>query len=238
MRQRKHAILKEQGKSIMSMNLIHTNRNVDQDARAKADWAAITAISAADPSSPYPTEGYVAVSAETVITMVALLDGVELSNGEHIAAYNFSVYDDDGRDHLEAHVNSFGPSLLKQRQVDAMRAILAPFPPAIAMLDEVIARGIQLALSTETPGGDQVAHLKAVNWPADEVEINRCSGNMVAMLRDLGLVVPDAEAGETDFATFAAAVNDNAARTDYPADRLRAFVACGQRQGATHVYWA
>lgn len=221
----------------MSMNLIHTNRNVDQGARAKADWAAITAISAADPASPYPTEGYVPVSAEAVVALAALLDGAPLASGDSVTTYDFS-FDEDGRAHVEAHVNGFGPSLLDQHKLEAMRAILAPFASAIAMLDEVVSRGLQISLSTETPGGDQVAHLKAVNWPADEVEINRCSGNMVAMLRALGLAVPDAEAGETDFATFAAAVNDNAARTDYPADRLRAFVACGQRQGATHVYWA
>lgn len=221
----------------MTMNLIHTNRDVDQDARAKADWAAVTAVSAADPASPYPGEGYVALTADAVVALAALLDGAPLDSGDSVTTYDFS-FEADGQTHVEAHVNGFGPSLLGQDRLDAMRAVLAPFPSATAMLDLVITRRLQLSLSTETPGGAQVPHLKAVNWPADEIEINRCSGNMVAMLRDLGLVVPDAEAGETDFATFAAAVSDNADRTDYPADRLRAFVACGQRQGATHVYWA
>lgn len=222
----------------MSMNLISTNRAAtNQGDRAATDWAALTAISATDAASPYPTEGYVAVSPQAIVALAALLDDATLANGQTVTTYDFSC-DHDGRAHVEAHVNAFGPSLLDAEQLLAVRAILAPFPIAIAMLEEVIVRDLQVTLSTDLLNGTQSPYLKPVNWPADEVEINRSGGNMVAMLRDLGLTVPGHEAGETDFETFAKAVNDNGDNTDYPAERLRAFVACGRRQRATHVYWA
>lgn len=221
----------------MSMNLIHTNENIDQGARATADWAALTAISAADPVSPYPTEAYVSVSAEAIVSLAALLDNAALTNGQTVTTYDFSCHD-EGEEYVEAHINAFGPSLLPKAQMSAVREILSPFPHAIAMLDEVVARGLQISLSTQTLSREEIPHLKGVNWTGDEVEINRSSSNMVAMLRDLGLKVQNTQPSEVDFETFARAVNDNAARTDYPADRLRAFVACGRRQGATHVYWA
>lgn len=216
----------------MTMNLIATNRNAPNTARD--NWAALVAISAADAASPYPTEGYVFVSPDAIVRLAAVLDDTALTNGEFVTSYNFSD-EEDG--HIEAHVNAFGPSLLPQEQMAKVREILAPFPQALAMIDEVVARRLQVSFSTDV-GGSSKPHLKAVNWNADEVEINRCEGNMIAMLRDLGLSIAKTGAGETDFDTFAAAVNDNAALTDYPASRLRDFVACGRRQGATHVYWA
>lgn len=225
----------------MSMNLILTNHRIDQKARAKADWTALTAISAGDPASPYPTEAYVSVSADAVVAIAALLDDAMLLNGQTVTTYDFSM-EDDGFKRTEAHVNAFGPALLDAERMSAVREILAPFPSAIAMLDEVVARGLQISLSTETLSGQEIPHLKGVNWPGDEVEINRCSGNMISMLRDLGLGEHCGDEtglrGEVDFDTFAKAVADRGDLTDYQADRLNAFVACGRRRSATHVHWA
>jgi len=226
----------------MSMNLISTNRAADNDGRAKADWAAITAVSAADAASPYPTEGYVSVSPEAVVAIAALLDGAPLSNGQTVTTYDFSSSDGEFGKAFDAHVNAFGPSLLDEVRMAALRAILAPFPSAIAMLDVVVERGLQVSLSTDDLAGRPNPHLKAVNWVADEVEIRLSGGWMKQMLSDIGIPVDalsgDEGTGEVDFETFAKAVNDNHLDTDYPSDRLQAFVACARRQSATHVYWA
>lgn len=222
----------------MTMNLIHTNRNVDRAVRAKTDWAALTAISATDASSLYPAEGYVTVDAQAIVHIAALLDGKSLTNGQTVTTYDFSFDREGGDRYFEAHVNAFGPSLLPADRLEAVRTLLSATPIAVAMLDEIVARGLQVSLSTESYSGQIMPHIKCVNWPADEVEINRSGGNMVAMLRDLGLRVRMDGPSEVPFEDFARAVNDNAARTDYPGDRLRAFVACGRRQGATHVHWA
>lgn len=227
----------------MTMNLISTNRNIDQEGRAKADWTALTAISAADSQSPYPSEGYVRVDAETVVAIAALLEGAVLQNGETVTTYDFSG-EEDGSLFMEAHVEGFGPGLLDEGTMASLRTILAPFPHAIAMLDEVVTRGLQCRLSTETLTDLPIPHLKAVNWPADEVEINRSASGMISMLRGLGLgehcksdESGDAS-GEIDFETFAKAVETNGASATYPQARLQAFVACARRQSATHVHWA
>lgn len=220
----------------MSVNLMIESAT-PQDATA--NWTAITAVSKADPASPYPTEGYVALSMDAIVRAAHLLEGAVLANGERVSAYDFSR-DADGEFPaiVEAHVSAFGPSLLPQQTLDALRAELAAFPHAIAMLDVVIARGLQISLSTQNLSQRDMPHLKGVNWTADEVEINRCSSNMNEMLRKLGFSPePRSSSGELEFDAFAAAVNDNGWRTDMP-DRLDAFVAMGRRQNATKVYWA
>lgn len=225
----------------MSLTLIATNRNVDASGKAAADWSAIKAVSAADASSPYPTEGYVAVSVDAVVIIAALLDGAVLMNGERVTTYDFSGEDENGVMHHEAHVNAFGPSLLQPRQLEALRRHLAPFPQAIAMLDLTIERDLQISLSTTDLMQRPQPHLKGVNWVADEVEINRCASNMIAMLQDLGLgshVRKGRTMGEAPFEDFARAVSANGHNVDYDVRRLERFVACGRRQGATHVHWA
>lgn len=225
----------------MSINLVSTNRNIDGSTRAAADWSAIKAISGADAASPYPTEGYVSVSIEAIVVIAALLDGAVLTNGERVTTYDFSGEDQGGVMHHEAHVNAFGPSLLQPRQLEALRRHLAPFPHAIAMLDLTIERDLQISLSTTDLMQRSAPHLKAVNWPADEVEINRSSGNMLAMLRDLGLDAYTRKGdsvGEVEIDVFAKAVNDNGHRIDMDPRRLDRFVACARRQQATHVHWA
>jgi len=224
----------------MSLNLISTNDNVDGKAQAKAHWDAIKLVSSADAASPFPTEGYVAVSNEAIVAVAALLDGAELTNGEHVLTYDFTNVE-DAPIFFDAHVNAFGPVLLQPRQLEAMRAILAPFPSAIAMLDLIIERGLQIGLSTTDYSQRQMPHLKAVNWPADEVEINRCAGNMHAMLRDLGLddhMASDGETGSAPIEVFAQAVSRYGHRVDMDPRRLDRFVACARRQQATHVHWA
>lgn len=223
----------------MSINLISTNRNVDQAGRAKADWDAVKAVSTADSASPFPTEGYVSVSNEAIVALAALLDGAVLTNGETVTTYDFTDGDVTPT-YFDAHVNSFGPALLLPRTLDKVRAILAPFPSAVAMLDLVIERDLQISLSSTDYSQRPMPHLKAVNWAADEVEINRSSGNMLDMLRALGLGAyarNDESTGEVDFTTFAKAVNDNGHNVDIDPRRLDRFVACARRQNATHVYW-
>lgn len=225
----------------MSLNLIATNRNVDNAGKATSDWSAIKAVSAADAASPYPSEGYVAVSVDAIVVIAALLDGAVLTNGERVTTYDFSGEDADGVMRFEAHVNAFGPSLLQPRQLEALRRHLAPFPHAVAMLDLTIERDLQISLSTTDLMQRPQPHLKGVNWVADEVEINRCASNMLAMLRDLGLgehIRSGETIGEVPFEDFARAVSANGHAVDYDARRLQRFVACGRRQGATHVHWA
>ena len=225
----------------MSLNLISTNRNVDNESRAKSDWAAITAISAADATSPYPTEGYVTVSPEAIVSLAAALDGAVLTNGEMVTTYDFT-HTDEGRTFFDAHINAFGPSLLQPQQLATLRETLAPFPHAIAMLDLIIERDLQISLSTTDYAQSAIPHLKGVNWQADEVEINATASTMHTMLESIGLgqyLSKTEESGEVEFDTFAKAVNDNSHKVfAISPDRLGRFVANGLRHGATHVYWA
>lgn len=209
----------------MSVNLIATNRNIDSEARAKSDWAVITAIA--------PNHGYLTIDEDTVNSIARLLDGQELTNGEKVSCY---AYEDE--DPYAAMVCAFGPSLLPTQVQDQVRDRLANTTngkDAVRLFDTVIRLGLQIALNgAEFNTG---AHIKGVNWAADEVEINRTQGNMWNMLRTLGLEAGDDCADEVEFDVFAKAVNDNGYLTDMPG-RLAAFVECGRRQNATHVYWA
>lgn len=208
----------------MSMNLMFSSKNAEN--RAERDWAAINTLADVD--------GIVWIENSTADACARLLDGAHLSNGERVCAYDHS--DDE---FYESLVCSFGPSLLDEQTREALRELLETDrtggAKAAAMLDLIVELGLQIRIS----GKDHVgARLVGVNGAADEVEINRSSGNMYAMLRQLGVTFdPDEEFGETTFEVFEKAVNDNGRNTDI-SDRLLAFVECARRAGADEVYWA
>lgn len=204
----------------MSMNLmIQTANPVD----ASVEWAAITAIA---------PEGLVMIEDKAVTLLAQLLDGTKLANGEIVTGY--AMEEDDCMSSL---VSAFGPCLLPADKIDAIRVILADVPKAIEILDLTIERKLQISFNgSESHLG---AHVKGVNWAADEVEINRSGGSMLNMLEDLGIpVVRGTDMGEVAFDVFAKAVNDNEVLSERVLDRLEQFVACGRRNGAVKVYWA
>lgn len=208
----------------MTVNLMISDNNQD---RAANDWSAINAVA---------NNGHVFLANETVDEIATLLESATLSNGELLSSYPA-----DGSGY-ESYVSSFGPGLLDETTMQALRRVLsadANGAQAIAMLDLIVERGLQITLNGDTHHFK--AHLKAVNWPADDVEINRTTTNMIRMFRDLGLDAynqgADGMSKEVPFDAFMQAVNDNGNATDMP-DRLRAFVTMGQRRGAQAVYWA
>ena len=210
----------------MTIRLIHTN-DASTD-NAATNWAAIKEIAG--------EHGTIKLSEATVDAVARLLEDATLTNGEFVHAYP----SDGDEFSMASFVAGFGPGLLPENAYRELRTLLESDDNGIAaveLLDTVVELGLQISLSgKEFPSAH--SHIKAVNWPADDININRCSGNMYQMLRDLRIKVDtQADSGEVDFSTFAQAVNDNAELTDM-APRLRAFVACAERNNATRVYWA
>ena len=211
----------------MSMNLIIRNDNQADDTAA-VNWSTIKAAAQND-------HGMVTIDDETITSIARLVADVTLSNGETVSAY---AYDDED-DFYATYVSAFGPSLLPTKVQDEVRDRLATADNgkvAVKLFNEIIRLGLQISFH-----GTELcpAHIKGVNWVADEVEINRSNGNMCNMLGVLGLgdaVDTQEGTGEVSFERFLQAVNDNACQTDMP-DRLQALVASGQRRNATHVYW-
>ena len=210
----------------MSLTLMHTNRAIDTKSIDKTNWQAISAIA--------PSNGVVTIEDETVDAIAELLVDTVLTNGESVSSYPKDCDD-------AAFVASFGPALLGEDTYRQVRTILEGDPngeQAVALFDKIVELKLQIGLS----GKEFVpAHIKAVNWIDDEIQINRCSGNMIAMLDTLGLskfINQGFYAGETDIETFAKAVDQNGADIDYPLARLKSFVACARRHNATHVIWA
>lgn len=200
----------------MSMNLMIQTAIVRDTA---ADWAAFTAIA---------PDALAFVDDATVYAVAKLLDGVTLTNGEPVAAYAW----DDG---YPSYVSAFGPSLLPEDVLAQLYDILADKPQAHAMLTVAIERGLQVTLNGKEHCD---AYLKGVNWPADEVEINRTSGNLFNMLDLLGIEFDSkAESGECTFDQFEEGVARFGWATDMN-ERLIRFIQYGKRNNATHVYWA
>lgn len=198
----------------MSMNLMIQTETARDTA---ASWAVFTSIAA---------DGLAFIDDATVYAVAKLLDGVTLTNGEPVTAYPW----DDG---YPSYVASFGPSLLPEDVLAQMYDILADKPAAHAMLTAAVELGLQVSLN----GKEHCeAYLKGVNWPADEVKINRSSGNMLNMLDTLG-IESHPEGGEVDFAQFEEAVARFGWATDMN-ERLLRFIAYGRRNNATKVYWA
>ncbi|MAM84366.1 MAG: hypothetical protein CL472_06800 [Acidobacteria bacterium] len=208
----------------MSMNLMFSNN--EAESRAERDWKAINTVAEID--------GIVWIEDSTADACARLLNGATLSNGERVCAF-----DNSDEEFEESLVCSFGPSLLDEQTREALRELLETDRTggnkAAAMLDLIVELGLQVYVS----GKDLVgARLVGVNSAADKVEINRCDNNMYAMLRQLGVTFdPTEEFGEVAFPIFEKAVNDNADFTDMP-ERLRAFIECARRNGASEVYWA
>lgn len=212
----------------MTMNLMFNSSALDN---AEANWAAITALG---------EHGYVAIDDATVVALAALLNGKQLVNGETVTTYDFSFSEDDGYEHVEAHVNAFGPCLLDAETLGKVRDLLAPHDRAVEMLDLIVERKLQISMSTTDLGGRSKPHVLGVNWIADEVEFNRTGSNMYRLLNMLGIPSDpnNGDGGEVDFETFEKAVNDNEAYLTGSDRRLIAFIACAKRHGATKVYWA
>lgn len=215
----------------MSVNLIHTivTDSNEDNTRAARDWAAITAITGSN-------DGLVAVSDATIDAIARLVEDVALSNGQTVTAYPRDAEDEWG---YQSYVPAFGISLLDAGTLAQVRGLLEQdenAEKALALFDLIVERGLQMRFN----GTDHCfSRIVAVNWPADEVEINRSSGNMSRMFQTLGLGDTEREHGSEMIAlpVFADAVENRAMYTDMP-DRLEAFLACAKRNGATHVYWA
>jgi hypothetical protein len=216
----------------MSQNLMIRNENAPAD-QAAIHWAAIQTATGHE-------YGMVTLTDETVEAVCALIDGVTMTNGETITAYAYSGSEDDRC--YGAFASGFGLVTLPDDVRATARAIFAKDENgarAVALFDEIVRLGLQIGLHG-TKGRDCPAYVKGVNWVADEVEINRSNGNMGALIRDLGLedaMDDDTGFGEVPFGRFVKAVNDNGRYTDMEL-RLQALIKAGERQNATHVYWA
>ena len=205
----------------MTVNLIHVNNNFSSNDAQAVNWAQLTAIS---PDALVELEG------ATVTEVAKLIDGARLSNGAVACAYPL-----DEDDCMTSYVPDFGPSLLAEDlRAQVRETILADKNGelAVRLFDQVASLGLKIRLA----GKEFIAaHIVAVNWEADDIEINRCKSNMVGMFDDLEI---SANAGEEiSLDVFEAAVEKNGLRTDSN-DRLKAFIACAKRNNATHVYWA
>lgn len=217
----------------MTVNLIHTTISNDDvaEGRAERDWQAITAITGVG-----GVAGLLPLAETTVDAIARLVEAAVLSNGQVVTSCPRDASDEWSH---ESHVSSFGPSLLREETLRQLRALLEQDEngtKAVALLDLIVERGLQIRFS----GQDHCfSRMVAVNWPADDVEINRTQSNMARMFRVLGLGDTEREnSSETiPLEVFEKAVNDNGLYTDMP-DRLEAFIACARRQGSTHVYWA
>jgi len=217
----------------MSVNLLHTivTDSNEDNTRAERDWAAITAITGTG-----DVAGLLPVADATIDAIAHLVEDVALSNGETVTAYPREAEDEWG---YQSYVPAFGLSLLDAGTLAQVRGLLEQdegAEKALTLFDLIVERRLEVRFN----GTDHCfARMVAVNWPADEVEINRCSGNMSRMFQTLGLGNTEREHGSELIAlpVFAAAVEARGIYTDMP-ERLEAFVACAQRQGSTHVYWA
>lgn len=221
----------------MTMDLHFTNRAVDTEALATENWAAMTAIG---------EHGMVFLDADIVDSIARLLEGQVLSNGEAVTSY---PTDEDADEYaMPSYVPAFGPSLLPRQEQDYIRDRLARGAngkAACRLFDEILARGLQVSFK-----GQETCepYIKAVNWRADDVGINRCASTIHEILRDLGLgshIADDGHgSGEVEFETFVKAVADfgdyagTGAGGIHLPDRLEAFIAAGRRNQATHVYWS
>lgn len=211
----------------MTVNLIHTidSAIAGTEDRATRDWTAIKAIS---------EDGFVFIDEDTVDKIAMLVDSQRLTNGEFVAAYAYE--ENDGH---ASYVSAFGPSLLPTQVQDQIRDRLAAGnngKEAARLFDLVIRLGLQISFQ----GKEFTApYIKAVNWIADEVEINRTASNMARMFTNLGLGGwnEDNASLNVPLDIFAKAVNDNGHQTEMP-ERLQAFIECARRNNSTHVYWA
>lgn len=202
----------------MSMNLMIRNENGNDSAAQQ--WAAITAIA---------QDGYVFIPNDLVNAIAKTLDGAVLSNGEPVAAY---AYDDE---FYAPFVASFGPGLLEDDKLAELYDMLAEHKEAHALLTLIVELGLQIGFSGKEPHHE--AFIKGVNWPAEEIEINRSGGNMRIMLRDMGLgdYIDEAEGcGECTLEEFKKGIPY--ARHGW-AERLQKFADWADKSNATHVYW-
>jgi hypothetical protein len=204
----------------MSMNLMFTPATPIDHA---ANWAAIRTVS---------EQGFVWLDDATVTKIATLLDGVVLANGQTIFTYAAEEGEPMG-----SYVSSFGPTLLDEEKLAKLRALLAPKPAAIALLDAVAERGLQISLC----GTDMCdAHVKGVNAAADIVEFNVSGTGLVPLLQSLGVPAKDEDSqvgGQIGFAEFDKAIQENRRNLGGYAERMDAFLDCARRNGAAVAHW-
>lgn len=217
----------------MTVSLMFRNAAADTADRTADNWTAIKTAAGHE-------HGYVFLAEETVQRVGRIVGDAVLANGETVSAYECSEEDADSEYYQGAYIPAFGPSLLSVELQDRVRDVLAQDEngkAAVALFNTVLGLGLQIGLQ----GKECIdAHMKGVNWIADEIEINRTASNMLRMMDDLGLghtTAEDRESGEVELDHFVAAVAANGFYTGLEA-RLQAFIECAQRNGATHVYWA
>ena len=214
----------------MSVNLMHTRASTAEaatESKSAQDWARIREIAA--------NEGMLELSEETVNKVAQLLEGVTLTNGERVSSYP----SDGGEFDQGSYVAGFGPALLGEDTFRAVRTALEEDEngeSAVALFDLIVELGLQVLLS----GAEFTdAHIKAVNWPADDVEVKTTQTRMEILFEALGLDSYNQEHHSDDVPLdiFEKAVNDNSVGTGI-SERLDTFIACAKRRGSTHVYWA
>jgi len=217
----------------MSVNLLHTviAENENGETNFSQNWSAVTEITG---KGGY--EGLLELADETITEIARLLESEQQSNGKPIFTYIGTAEEE----WLEAsYVGEFAPSMLGEEAFRAVRTILeadANGIKAVALFD-LIAR---LEILVGFNGKDHCfARMRVTNAQADDVDVNRCVGNMAYMFKALGLghTEKDECSDIIPLEVFEKAVNDNGHLTDMP-QRLKEFVACAKRSGSTHVYWA
>lgn len=214
----------------MSVNLMHTRDTTAEaptESNASKDWGRVREITA--------NEGMIELSEETVNKVAQILEGVTLANGERVLSYP----SDGGEFDQGSYVAGFGPTLLGEDTFRTVRTALEEDnngESAVALFDLIVELGLQILLS----GAEfTFAHIKAVNWPADDVEVNTTQTRMEMLFEALGLGSYNQEHHSDDVPLdeFEKAVNDNSVGTGM-SERLDTFIACAKRRGSTHVYWA
>lgn len=218
----------------MSVSLIHAAISNDETVivtETSRNWTDIKAITSDDGFA-----GVLPISDVTIYTIALLLEDARLANGETVSSYPKDVEDQYSP---STFVAGFGPSMLGESTFRQVRTLLEADQngdKAVALFDLITERGLQVSFN----GKDHCfARMTAVNWRADEIEINRCKSSMVAIFEVLGLghTKQDQCSDDIPLEVFEKAVNDNGAYTDMQ-ERLQAFVDCAKRNGSTHVYWA
>lgn len=221
----------EDRKHLMSVNLHHTTidpmtgqprESVDQfNARAIARVAGRAA------------RGVVFIAEETADAVARLLECAVLTNAKIVNACLA-----EPRLKQSSFVPGFGPCLLTDKLRNSVRALLIADRngvQATALFDLLVELRLQLCFIGKD---DCRPHMQALNSPADSIDISRTSHNMAEMFKNLGLGYSyrSSKSDMVALSLFKRAVEIRGNVTDMP-ERLKAFVACAERNGATHVYW-
>jgi len=177
--------------------------------------------------------GVVFISEDTADAIARRLECAVLANAKVVNAFLAEPQFGQG-----SFVPGFGPSLLTDKLRSGVRTLLASDrngAQASALFDLLVERRLQVSFVGKE---DCRPHMQAINSPADNIEIRRTSHNMAELFKNLGLGCGEtANSSEmVALSLFKRAVETRGCVTDMP-ERLKAFIACAERNGATHVYW-